>query len=405
MNEEKSYNTGADFEMVATTLFGLEEVLMTELLRLGAKDIKKLKRAVSFVGDKGFMYKANYWLRTALRILKPIATFTVSDDKNLYDRMKTVDWKQYLNETDFLAVSASLSTDIFNHTQYISQKTKDAIVDQFRENTGKRPSVDLDNPTVRFHVHVDGNVCTVSLDSSGQPLYKRGYRNEINLAPLNEALAAGMILLTGWEYPKAIIDPMCGSGTLPIEAAMIAGNIPPGVYRKEYGFQKWKDYDKVLFDKIVESSLKKINDVKPLIIGSDISNNVVRKARQNVLEAKVDDVVRITCMAFEEFDPPQGKSGVVIFNPPYGERMDKDDLQQLYKSIGDTLKKKYAGYTAWVITSNLEAAKSIGLHHTRRITLYNGGLECKFLRYEMYDGTKKIHKLNKNKKDETKTHS
>ncbi len=391
MKDEKPSN--GDFEMVATTLFGLEEVLMTELLKLGAKDIKKLKRAVGFTGDTGFMYKANYWLRTALRILKPIISFTVSDDKNLYDQVKLVDWKVYLNETDFLAVSTSLATDIFNHTQYISQKTKDAIVDQFRETTGKRPSVDLENPTVRVHVHVEGNLCTLSLDSSGQPLYKRGYRNEVNLAPLNEALAAGMILLTGWEFPKALIDPMCGSGTLSIEAAMIAGNIPPGYYRKEFGFQKWKDYDKELFDTIVESSIKKINDVKPLIIGSDISNNVARKARENVKEAKVDDVVRIACMAFEEFDPPQGQGGVVIFNPPYGERMDKDDIEALYKSIGDTLKKKYAGYSAWLITSNQEAAKKIGLHHTRRITLYNGGLECKFLRFEMYSGTKKVHKL------------
>ena len=384
----------SDFEMVATTLFGLEEVLEKELLKLGARDIKPLKRAVSFVGDNGFMYKANYWLRTALRVLKPIATFTVSDDKNLYDRMQTINWSDYLSENDFLAVSTSLSTDIFNHTQYISQKTKDAIVDQFREATGKRPSVDLDNPTIRVHVHVEGNVCTVSLDSSGQPLYKRGYRNEVNLAPLNEVLAAGLIMLSGWEPHRPFVDPMCGSGTLPIEAALIAGNIPPGYYREEFGFQKWRDFDKELFDKIVENAISKINNNRPTIIGSDISPNVAKKARQNTLEAKVEDLVKIVSKPFDEFDPPEAK-GVVIMNPPYGERMDKDeDLNTLYKNIGDTLKKKYKGYTAWVISSNMDAIKQIGLHHTRRITLYNGSLECKFLRYEMYDGTKKIHKLN-----------
>lgn len=377
-----------DFEMVATTLFGLEEVLASELLKLGARDIKLLKRAVSFVGDTGFMYKANFCLRTALRILKPIASFTVSDDKNLYDRVKKVDWKKYLHEDDSLAISSSLSTDIFNHTQYISQKTKDAIVDQFREETGKRPSVDLDNPTVRIHVHIQGNVCTLSLDSSGDALYKRGYRNEVNLAPLNEALAAGMIMLSGWEPHKVFIDPMCGSGTLAIEAAMIATNVPAGYYRKSFGFQKWHDYNEELFKKITESAIDKINDNKPTIMGSDLSPHVTRKAKQNVKEAKLDDTITISNLAFESFDPP-AKNGVVIINPPYGERMDKDNIETLYKMIGDTLKKKYAGYTAWIITSNPEGMKSIGLRPTRKIHLFNGALECRFLKYELYEGSKK----------------
>ncbi len=377
-----------EFEMVATTLFGLEEILAGELQKLGAREVKFLKRAVSFVGDKGFMYKANYWLRTALRVLKPIATFTVSDDKNLYDRVKKVDWKNYLTEADFLAVSTSLSTDIFNHTQYVSQKTKDAIVDQFREQTGKRPSVDLDNPTLRIHVHVEGNVCTLSLDSSGQPLYKRGYRSEVNLAPLNESLAAGMILMSGWEPNRIFIDPMCGAGTLPIEAALIACNIPPGYYRESFGFQKWKDYDQDLFDRIKEGSLQRINEKGFTILGSDVSEIVVRKAKQNVIQAKLEDAVKISAVSFQDFDPPDG-NGVVILNPPYGERMNPGDIDALYKSIGDTLKKKYSRYTAWMISSNKEAVKQIGLHASKKITLFNGSLECRFLKYEMYRGTKK----------------
>jgi putative N6-adenine-specific DNA methylase len=388
MESDKINESGTDFEMVATTLFGLEEVLAKELEKLGARDIKPMKRAIGFVGDKGFMYKANYWLRTALRILKPIASFTVSDDKNLYDRIKTIEWNKYLTENDLLAVSASLSTDIFNHTQYISQKTKDAVVDQFRERTGKRPSVDLDNPTVRIHIHVEGNVCTVSLDSSGQPLFKRGYRTEVNLAPLNESLAAGMIMLSGWEPHRTFIDPMCGAGTLCIEAALIACNIPPGYFRDSFGFQKWNDYDAELFNTITESALKKVNNKTFTILGSDISETVVRKAKQNVINAKMEDVVKITTVAFEDLTPPEG-NGVVIFNPPYGERLNQDDVNVLYKSIGDTLKKKYAGYTAWLISSNREAVNKIGLHGTRKISLFNGALECKFLKYEMYSGTKK----------------
>jgi putative N6-adenine-specific DNA methylase len=320
--------------------------------------------------------------------LKPIAVFTVSDDKNLYDRVKKVEWKNYLTAQDFLAVSTSLSTDIFNHTQYISQKTKDAIVDQFREQTGVRPSVDLENPKIRVHVHVEGNVCTLSLDSSGQPLYKRGYRTEVNLAPLNESLAAGMILLSGWEPHRIFVDPMCGAGTLSIEAAMIACNIPPGYYRENFGFQKWNDYDDSLFEKIREGSLGRINDKKFTIIGSDVSESIIRKAKQNVKQAKMEDVITMKTLAFEDFDPPQG-NGVLILNPPYGERMNQDDINVLYKSIGDTLKKKYSGYTAWLISSNKDAVKQIGLHASKKITLFNGALECRFLKYEMYRGTKK----------------
>ena len=377
-----------DFEMVATTLFGLEEVLSNELKTLGAKDIKFLKRAVSFVGDKGFMYKANYCLRTALRILKPIASFTVSDDHNLYTRIQTIDWSTYLSVNDLLAVSCSLNTDIFNHTQYISQKTKDAIVDQFRAKTGLRPSVDLDNPKIRIHIHIDGNLCTVSLDSSGQPLYKRGYRKSVDLAPLNESLAAGLIIMSGWKPSVPFIDPMCGSGTLAIEAGLMAANVPPGYFRESFGFQKWDDYDAPLFELIAESAIAKINNNHYTIKCSDASAQVIEKAKLNIKQAGLEDMIQVEVGYFEQLPSPETPVFLVM-NPPYGERLVQEDINALYKNIGSTLKQKYQGSQAWIISSNKEAVNNIGLHHSRRITLFNGALECKFLRYDMYAGSKK----------------
>ncbi|MEW6468387.1 MAG: class I SAM-dependent RNA methyltransferase [Bacteroidota bacterium] len=381
-----------DFPMLATTLFGLEEVLAQELLKLGARNIEKQKRAVSFVGDKGFMYKANYSLRTATRVLVPIQQFFVKGEEDLYTKIKKIEWEKYLHELDTFAIDTSLKTHLFTHSQYISQKAKDAVVDRFREKTGKRPSVDLDRPWLRINLHVYENTCIVSLDSSGNSLHKRNYRDKTNLAPLNEVLAAGMILLTGWDKRSAFVDPMCGSGTIVTEAALIAGNIPPGYYREEFGFMHWKDFDKELWELIRDSCLKKISNEDVMIYGSDLSPNVTKKAKQNVKEARVEDMVTISTSDFAQLEKPAGR-GVLVMNPPYGERMDKDDITALYKTIGDTLKKNWSGWTAWLITSNEEAAKAIGLRHTRRITLYNGGLECKYLKFEMYEGTKKVHKL------------
>ena len=383
-----------DFRMLATTLFGMEEVLANELLKLGAKNIEKLPRAVGFTGDKGFMYKANYCLRTATRVLKPIHEFRVQNEEELYEKIKKIEWEVYLHELDTLAVDTSLRTDFFQHSQFVSQKVKDAIVDRFRERTGKRPSVDLDRPWLRVNIHIHDMDCTVSLDSSGASLHKRGYRDQTNLAPLNEVLAAGLISLTGWDKRAAFMDPMCGSGTIVTEAALMAANIPAGYFRNEYGFQTWKDYDKELWELIKESALQKITDHEVKIYGSDISGNVTKKAKGNVKDAKVDDMVTITTSSFEELVRPEGLTrGVILMNPPYGERMDKDDIGALYKMIGDTLKKNWQGFDAWLISSNEEAVNNIGLRHSRRIAVYNGGLECKFLKYEMYGGTKKVHKL------------
>jgi putative N6-adenine-specific DNA methylase len=384
----------AEFKMVAKTIFGLEDVLSDELLKLGAKDIEKHNRAVSFSGDKGFMYKANLCLRTALRVLKPIQTFTVIDEESLYQGIKKIDWSNYLDVKDTLAVDCVLSSDLFTHSQYLSQKTKDAIVDQFREKFGERPSVDLDFPTLRVNIHISGDSCSVSLDSSGDSLHKRGYRDKTNLAPINEVLAAGLVLLSGWDKTSTFIDPMCGSGTILIEAAMIASNIPPGYFKDEFGFQKWKDYEPELWDLIYKSTMKKLVDNPVQLIGLEISRNVAKKAKENVKLAQMEDMITIHNTSFMDFEPPAGP-GVLVMNPPYGERMDKDeDINGLYKSMGDTMKHKYKGYSGWIISSNMEALKSVGLRPSRKIHIYNGQLECRFMRFDMYEGTKKIHKLN-----------
>ncbi len=384
-----------DIKMIAKTIFGLEEVLSVELQRLGARNVEIHNRAVSFTGDKGFMYKANLCLRTALRILVPIQSFKVTDEKSLYDAIQSINWENYMDVTDTLAIDTVLSSDLFTHSQYLSQKAKDAIVDQFRAKHGERPSVDLDKPTLRIHLHVVGDDCSVAFDSSGESLHKRGYRDKTNLAPINEVLAAGMILLTGWDKRTNFVDPMCGSGTILIEAAMIANNIPPGYYRDEYGFEKWKKFmafDDELFNTIFDSAIDKITNHEQKIIGGDISRNVAKKAKENVKLAKVDDIVNIQTCAMQEMEVPAGR-GVVIMNPPYGERMVKDNIEELYKAIGDTFKKSFSGYDCWVISSNMEAFKHVGLRPSRKITLFNGQLECKFMKYEMYAGTKKTHKL------------
>lgn len=382
-----------DFKMVAKTIFGLEDLLVDELEKLGAKDIEKHNRAVSFTGDLGFMYKANLSLRTALRVLKPIKSFQVLNENQLYDEIKKMDWNEYLDTKDTLAIDCVLSSDLFNHSQYLSQKAKDAIVDQFREKFGERPSVDLDMPTVRINLHISKETCTVSLDSSGESLHKRGYRDKTNLAPINEVLAAGLVLLSGWDKTSPFIDPMCGSGTILIEAALIACNIPPGYFKEEFGFQRWKDYDEGLWDLIYKSTMKKIEDSPVELVGVEISRNVAKKAKENIKLARVDHLITIHNTAFQDFEPPVGP-GTLVMNPPYGERMHLDeDINGLYKSIGDTLKKKYGGYKAWIISSNMEAFKHVGLRPTRKIPVFNGQLECRFMCYNMYQGTKKIHKL------------
>ena len=392
---KQELNNIEDFKMIAKTIFGLEEILSQELLKLGAKEVEIHNRAVSFVGDKGFMYKANLCLRTALRILVPFNIFKVTDEQSFYNSIKSINWEDYINVSDTIAIDTVLNSELFTHSQYLSQKAKDAIVDQFREKHNERPSVDLDKPTLRINLHIYNDTCTVALDSSGESLHKRGYRDKTNLAPINEVLAAGLVLLTGWDKRTNFLDPMCGSGTILIEAALIANNIPPGYYREDYGFERWKKvmpFDEQLWDTIFDSAINKITNHDQTIIGGELSPNVAKKAKENIKNARVDDIVTIKNCDMKDLEVPAGR-GVVVINPPYGERMDKDNIEELYKMMGDTFKKNFAGYDCWILSSNLEALKHIGLRPSRKITLYNGPLECKFLKYEMYQGTKKTHKL------------
>lgn len=377
-----------NFNMVAKTLFGFEELLSKELRQLGAQNIKVGVRNVSFSGDKGFMYKANLALRTATKILKPIHSFKIKTEQDLYDQVYKMDWTPYLKPTGTLAVDATINSTVFTHSLYIAQKTKDAIVDKFRDETGERPNVDLKFPDVKINVHIDREQCNISLDSSGDSLHKRGYKLATNIAPINEVLAAGIIMLSGWDGQSDLIDPMCGSGTILAEAAMIACNIPPNLMRKEFAFERWNDWDVDLFEKIEASLIKKTRDFHHKIIGYDKSPSAVAKAKENIANAHLEDFITIQ---HEDFFKTQrgGESKLhMVFNPPYGERLDIE-MESFYKNIGDTLKQNYPNTNAWFITSNLDALKHVGLRPSRKIHLMNAMLDSRLVKYEIYAGSKK----------------
>ncbi len=374
--------------MVAKTLFGFEDLLANELIQLGAQDVKKGVRNVSFSGDKGFMYKANLGLRTAIKILKPIASFRVSGEQDLYNKIHEMTWEDYLKPSGTLAIDATIHSDLFSHSLYIAQKTKDAIVDRFRKQTGERPDVDLKFPDLKVNVHIDRKQCTISLDSSGDSLHKRGYKIATNIAPINEVLAAGLIMLSGWDGQSDFMDPMCGSGTIPIEAAMIACNIPPNLMRKEFAFERWQDWDVDLFEKIEESLLGKTRDFHHKIVGYDKAPSAVAKAKENVKNSQLDDFIEIKHEDFFKTQKGGDEKLHMVFNPPYGERLNLD-MESFYKNIGDTLKQNYPGTDAWFITSNLDALKHVGLRPSRKIQLYNAKLEARLVKYVMYEGSKK----------------
>lgn len=378
--------------MVAKTLFGLEELLAQELRQLGASAIEIGTRNVSFVGDIGFMYKANLCCRTAIKILKPITAFNIFTEDDLYRHVYGMPWENYMNVTGSLAVNATVFSDVFTHSQYIAQKTKDAIVDRFRDREGERPDVDLDHPTLRINIHIDRNICTVSLDSSGESLHKRGYKTESTLAPINEVLAAGLVMLSGWNGQCDFLDPMCGSGTILTEAAMIACNIPPNLNRDEFGFETWPDFDDELYEKIEKAALKRVRDFPHKITGFDIDPTVIRKAKLNIKNANLTDFIEVKTQDFFQSEKTTDKPLYIVFNPPYDERISVNDIEMFYSSIGNTLKRGYPGTQAWMITSNLEALKFVGLRPSRKIKLFNGKLESKFVRYEMYEGSRKASK-------------
>jgi len=382
-----------NYKMVAKTLFGFEDLLERELIQLGAVRIKKGVRNVSFEGDKGFMYKANLALRTAIKILKPIHTFKLKNEQDLYDNIYKMSWEDYLKPTGTLAVDATVNSLVFTHSLYIAQKTKDAIVDKFRDTDGQRPNVDLKFPDVKINIHIDRNTCNVSLDSSGDSLHKRGYKTATNIAPINEVLAAGLVMLSGWDGQSNFMDPMCGSGTILAEAAMIACNIPPNLMRKEFAFERWSDWDVDLFEKIEESLLNKTRDFHHKIIGYDKSPSAVSKAQANIENAKLEDFVHIQHEDFFKTRKSGDDKLHMVFNPPYGERLDID-MESFYQNIGDTLKQGYPGTDAWFITSNLDALKHVGLRPSRKIHLVNAKLEARLVKYVMYEGSKKGKYMN-----------
>ena len=383
---------GENFNMLAKTLYGFEDLLAKELIQLGAMEVKKGVRSVSFSGDKGFMYKANLGLRTAVKILKPIHHFRVKNETDLYDKVKAMPWENYLSPNGTLAVNATLHSQLFNHSKYVALKTKDAIVDRFRDQTGSRPNVDLRFPDLKINIHIDRNLCTVSLDSSGESLHKRGYKTATNIAPINEVLAAGLIMLSGWDGQTSFIDPMCGSGTILIEAAMIACNIPPNLMRKEFAFERWQDWDVDLFETIEASLLKKTRDFHHKIMGYDKSPAAVRKAIENVKNARLEDFITIKHEDFFKTQRPGTDTLHLLFNPPYGERLENLNVSEFYANIGTTLKHGYPNTNAWLITSNMEALKHVGLRPSRKIKVFNAKLEAKLLKYVMYAGSKKLKK-------------
>lgn len=372
------------FKQIAKTFQGLEDVLADELKNLGANDVEIGRRMVSYTGDKAMLYKANLHCRTALRILKPIKEFRASNADEVYEETKKIEWDNYLDTEKTFAIDAVVFSDEFRHSKFVAYKVKDAIVDYFKEKHDKRPSVRVVNPEVKINVHIAHHQCTISLDSSGESLHKRGYRVAQTEAPLNEVLAAGMILKTGWNGKSNFIDPFCGSGTLLIEAAMIAMNMAPGIYRNEFAFEKWPDFDRDLFDELYNDESGE-RDFTHTIYGSDIDPNAIKIAEKNIKSAGLAKYIKLEVKAFQQYESAPEK-GILVTNPPYGERISMRNLQELYQLIGERLKHVFVGYDAWLISSNEECLQSIGLKPTVKIPLKNGDLDCEFRNYKIFDG-------------------
>ena len=373
-----------EFELIAKTFMGLEPVLAKELTQLGANNVQIGRRMVSFTGDKELMYRANFSLHTAIRVIKPIKHFKAQSADDVYEEVKKIDWSQYLDLKKSFAVDSVVFSDEFRHSKFVSYKVKDAIVDQFREKTGQRPNISVANPDIRLNMHIAEDRCTLSLDSSGESLHRRGYRQESVEAPLNEVLAAGMILMTGWQGDTDFIDPMCGSGTLLIEAALIARNMAPGVFRKEYAFEKWPDFDAELFDSIYNDDSQE-REFNHHIYGYDIDLKAVQKANLNVRAAGLTKDISVELADFKDFKQPKDKA-IMVTNPPYGERISTPDLLGTYRIIGETLKHQFKDNDAWVLSYREECFDQIGLKPSIKIPLYNGSLECEFRKYQIFEG-------------------
>lgn len=387
------------FKMVAKTFKGLEEVLAQELTELGADEVQIQRRAVSFSGDKAMLYSANLWLRTALRVLVPVKSERLKvkgerrPEDQLYDIVKGINWAKYMTAETSFAIDATVYSDSLRNSRFVTYRVKDAIVDYWQEREGRRPNVQVTDPDLRINVHVGGEQVTVSLDSSGESLHKRGYRVATTEAPLSEVLAAGMLLLAGWQGQSDLYDPMCGSGTIPIEAALIALNIPPGVFRKEFAFERWQDFDAELWEEIYNDDSRE-RAFTHTIYASDASFYAIQQAEKNIKSAGVAKYVNLRQVRMEERRASAGENAMqgalVLLNPPYGERLaQQKDMLQLYGAIGTTLKHQFAGATAWIISSNDEAMKQIGLKPSRKMRLLNGELDCQFNKYELFQGKRK----------------
>jgi putative N6-adenine-specific DNA methylase len=373
-----------EFELIAKTFMGLEQVLAQELTQLGANNVQIGRRMVSFTGDKEMMYRANFQLHTAIRILKPIKHFKANSAEQVYEEVKKIDWSQYILKGKTFSVDSVVYSSEFRNSRFVTYKVKDAIVDQFRENQGDRPNISVSNPDIRLHIHIAEDDATLCLDSSGESLHRRGYRQESVEAPLNEVLAAGMIMMSGWKGDTDLIDPMCGSGTIAIEAALIARNISPGVFRKEFAFEKWPDFDQDLFDTIYNDDSQE-QEFSHHIYGYDIDMKAVNTAALNVKAAGLTKEVTIAQQDFKDFTRPAEKS-IIIMNPPYGERISTPNLLGTYKMIGERLKHEFGGNEAWILSYREECFEQIGLKPSIKIPLYNGSLECEFRRYALFDG-------------------
>jgi len=369
----------------------MEKILAVELKQLGARDVCEGNRLVHFTGDKGFMYKANLCLRTALKILKPIFQFQAENENVLYEKLYNYDWSNLLSSDQTFAIDTVLNGKIFNHSLYVTQRCKDAIADRFRKDNGKRPMVNINHPDIRFHLHIFDQKCSLSLDTSGYSLHHRGYRSLTNIAPINEVLAAGIIMLSDWDRRTDFMDPMCGSGTFLIEAAMMACKIPVNLNRNVFAFEKWKDWDNILFNKIKDSKLNSVVSTQGKIYGFDKAPSAIEKSTTNIKNAGLEDFIQVNRANFFNSQKMGDTPLHLLTNPPYGERLN-GDINTLYRKFGDTLKRSYPKTESWVISSNFEAMKFFGLRPSRKIKLFNGKLETRLYNFPIYEGTKKIHK-------------
>lgn len=373
------------FQMVAKTFQGLEDVLRDELIALGALNVETGLRMVAFEGDLELLYKANLCCRTALRVLKPIVKFSAVDPDQLYDFVRDMKWEDYMTPDSTFAVDSTVNSSLFNHSKYVAYRVKDAIADHFNDLYGRRPSIRLSGADIQLNVHIQEDRVTISLDSSGEPLNRRGYRVEQTEAPINEVLAAGIIMKTGWHGECDFADPMCGSGTFLIEAALIAGNINPGIYRESFAFEKWPDFDAELFESIYNDDSSE-RDITCEILGGDIDPNAVAVARKNIKAARLESNISLTCRPMQEWDENQRDGGILITNPPYGERLRPADMETLYRQLGETLKFHFEGWHAWILGYRDEHFSAIGLRPSVKFPILNGALECSLREYVLFSG-------------------